>query len=324
MSRNSEWPQCGRGHSFTFLDYLGENGTRPMDFRSTIKITFMNAARIPFRLLQFATAAVFLGRAWQHWFWDAPFRALLWEEHWMKGIVESWTNYTWETYITSPVIDEAIQSLIRAHGPFYLLLALIALFLPRLPRWSATLLLLGSASLLFLASLYAKEKFFSLGQFLEYSLQFSSPIFLYLYHSQKLSWSNLLPWMKLAIAATFICHGLYAVNYYPRPGYFVQMTMDITGLAEGGAIQFLLIAGIMDFLLAIALFLPFSKLLRIALLYATFWGLATSIARLWAHFYWEFAGESLHQWGFEVIYRLPHALIPLCLWWILRPKLKAS
>lgn len=294
------------------------SGTAALALRLSLQRTLeMSPHRIPLRLLQCATAAVFLGRAWQHWFWDAPFRTLLWDEAWMKGLVESLSAYRWSEYITSPAVDATIQMLIRAHGPFYLGIALIAIGLRRLPRWSSSLLLWGALSLLILATLYAKEKFFSLGQFLEYSLQFLVPVFLYCLYRQSLSHRQLLIWMKWAIVATFVCHGLYAVNYYPRPGYFVQMTMDITGFAEEGAIRFLLLAGGLDFLLAVLLFLPRRRVIRAALLYATFWGLATSLARVWAHFYWEFPWESLHQWAFESVYRLPHALVPLALWYLL-------
>ena len=60
----------------------------------------------------------------------------------------------------------------------------------------------------------------------------------------------------LLIAAVFIAHGLYAVGYYPIPGYFLGMVIDILGLTEQGARNFLLIAGILDFIGAFLIFLP--------------------------------------------------------------------
>lgn len=267
-----------------------------------------------FLLVQFAAIAVLAGRAWQHWFWDAPFRALLWDEAWMSDWVERFSDYSWEEYITSGAVDEGIQSLIRAMGILYLLGALAALYIRRLPRFLGSILPIASAGLILLAALYCKEKFFSLGQFLEYTLQFSSPVFLYLLVYRPEWKQRLLFWMKLAIALTFICHGLYAVNYYPRPGSFVQMTIDILGVGEETAFGFLTLAGLLDFVVALLIFFP-RRIAQWALLYAFAWGLATATARLWANFYWDLPLESLHQWTHEVVMRLPHALIPLALWW---------
>ena len=133
-----------------------------------------------FRLLQFSAFTVFLGRAWQHLYWDAPFRTLLWDESWLSGIVQDWLGMNWETYITSMEVDENISWSIQCFGILYLLSAFVALFVKRLPRFFYHLLLVGTAGLIFLALLYCKERFFSIGQFLEYTLQFGSPLFLWL------------------------------------------------------------------------------------------------------------------------------------------------
>ena len=266
-----------------------------------------------FLLVQAATVAVFLGRAWQHLFWDAPFRTLLWDENWMRGTVEWLTNYSWQAYITNNAVDDGIQYFIQAMGCFYAICALVAIGIKKVGREIAWLLIAGSGALLFLAALYCKEKFFSLGQLLEYTLQFSSPLFLYLLRFRPEIKPKLIPWMKVAIALTFTCHGLYALNFYPRPGNFVQMTIDILGVSEGMAFQFLNVAGVLDFLLAILIFLP-RRIAQWALLYAFAWGLATAVARVWANFYLEFPMESLHQWMHEMIMRWPHALIPLAVW----------
>ena len=89
--------------------------------------------------------------------------------------------------------------------------------------------------------------------------------------------------------------------------------MDMLYVNEPIAIQILQVAGVLDFVLAVLIFIP-GKAARWALAYAVLWGLATSVARVWANVYWEFPLESLHQWLFESVMRLPHALIPLALW----------
>jgi len=268
--------------------------------------------RFVFLLLQIATVTVFAGRAWQHLFWDAPYRVLLWDAHLMSGLVERFSSMSWGEFVASPSVDAAIQESIFITGIFYLLCALAAIFLKKIPFISSVFLLLGSTGLVVLAGLCLKEKFYHFGQFFEYSLQFSSPLFLFFVFRQKKISTRLVFWMKMATAATFICHGLYAVGYYPRPGNFVEMTINILGVSEANAIRFLMLAGFFDFLVGIGIFLP-KKVAIPFLAYATIWGLATAVARVWANLYPGFVLESLHQWLFETVYRLPQFFIPLAI-----------
>lgn len=264
-------------------------------------------------LLQITTVAVFLGRAWQHLAWDAPFRTLLWDEDLMKGIIENLFSTPWQEYITSPVLDERIESIIKGTGWFYIACALMALLINKWRKVAGIFMFLGSVSLLILAMLYCKERFFSLGQFFEYTLQFSSPLFLYYAVKQGNINDRLFFYMKLAIAFTFVCHGLYAVGYYPRPGYFTEMTMNILGIKEDLAVQFLLFAGLMDFVIGVGIFLPlrWSKWL---LFYAIVWGFFTTIARIWAYVSFDYFLESAKQFVHESVFRVPHFMIPLVLY----------
>ena len=115
-----------------------------------------------FRIIQLSAIAVFFGRAYQHLFWDAPFRALFWEDSWLQWLVEGATDMSWKGYATSPSVNRHIQNLIVAHGYFYVVCGLVAIFINRLPKWAGKILLLGSTALVFLATLYMKEKFFHL------------------------------------------------------------------------------------------------------------------------------------------------------------------
>ena len=119
--------------------------------------------------------------------------------------------------------------------------------------------------------------------------------------------------MKIALAVTFICHGLYAVGYYPVPGSFQSMLMQIFPLTEMQTIGILKVAGVLDFILSIVIFLPQRRILLIALGYATVWGLLTALARPVAHFYPQFWLESLLQWIPEFLFRVPHFLLPVWL-----------
>ncbi|MEM9884709.1 MAG: hypothetical protein AAF849_02385 [Bacteroidota bacterium] len=282
------------------------------------------AFRSIFRLLQIATIGVFVGRGLQHLCFGAPYRTLLWDEAWMSWLIEGGLfDLSWSDYVTNAGVDQGITAFTKGVGIFYLICALVALLLKKLPRFLHYLLLLGAVSLVFLAFLYCKERFFQAGQFLEYSLQFTAPIFLYLFYkesdSSQLSISeSLLRYLKIAIATTFICHGLYAVGYYPRPGHFMDMVLNILNLEETQVKQFLLFVGIMDFIAAVLLFFP-RKIALLAAAYITFWGFMTTIARVWAYFQSDFWQETLLRWLPESVMRFPHFLIPLAvLIWLIR------
>lgn len=267
-------------------------------------------------LLQLAAAGVFFGRAWQHIFWDAPYRAVLWDERWMRGPVEFLLGVSWSEFLTNPATDRYIQGFIQLVGLVLLLAGIAALAIRLFPLVSRFFLVVGGVLLIMLSLLYAKEKFWSIAQFFEYSLQMSSP-FLLLYYfrsgtlDEPMEW-----WLKIAIALTFTCHGLFAVNFYPRPAYFTEMTMNILGVSESGAFLFLKLAGMLDILVSIWIFLP-GRWGQLALGYAVFWGTATTLARVWAYFHPEFWLSSLHQWMHESIMRAPHFLLPLFLLMVL-------
>lgn len=259
--------------------------------------------------------ALFVGRGWQHLYFDPPFRTLLWDESWMSGIIETIFNTSWEEFAKSPKADANIQSTVRGFGWFYLFLAALTIFIRKVPKWSHWLLVAGSISLIGLALLYMKNAFFSVGQFFEYSLQFLAPLFLLLFIHNRLSANRLALLMKIAIALTFTCHGLYAVGYYPRPVLFVQMTINVFGCSETMAHNFLDFVGYMDFIVSALIFLP-GRIGRLALLYCVFWGLMTSVARIWGNYHPEFIAEILFAWTPEMLYRFPHFLVPLAAWLI--------
>lgn len=270
--------------------------------------------RLIFFLVQLATVSVFFGRAWQHIIWDAPFRTLLWDESWMSSILPWFTTMSYEDFITSTTMDEAIQDTIKLNGWLYLICGLVAILIKKIPRILTPLLWLGSLSLMFLAFLYCKEKFFQWGQFWEYSLQFGTPLFLfYLWKNQTIN-DRFILIMKIAIAITFVSHGLYALNYYPRPGHFTEMVISILGVSEATANQFLNIAGVLDFIIAVGIFLK-GKIRKWMLMYTIFWGVATTMARILGHFYLDMMEDTLMMWVHEAVYRMPHFLIPLAVYY---------
>ena len=141
--------------------------------------------KIYLRILQASVVALLLGRGWQHLFWDVPYRVLLWDEYLMSPIVEGVFDWSWTGYTGSREVDRAITLAAKGMGIFYFFSAILVLFIGRLKYLGRFVLLLCGFSLLFLALLYSKDRFWQFGQFWEYALQFGSPFFLYWYLQTK-------------------------------------------------------------------------------------------------------------------------------------------
>lgn len=263
-----------------------------------------------FSLLKITVFLIFIGRAWQHLFWDAPYRTFFWDESLLKPIVENWFSTSWTTYVTSPTTDEFIQSTIKLKGILYTIAAVCSLLIVKKnKRFLKLPIYIGGFSLVVLSILLTKEKFYHIAQFFEHSIQFGLPFVLLYCLSENYKKETAIFMLKILIAITFFSHGLYAFGAYPVPGKFVDMVIQIIGCSESHAITFLYVAGILDFILAVLIFIP--KTAKYALIYAVVWGLLTAIARIVANFYIDFPLQSIHQNLYQVIYRLPHGLVPL-------------
>ncbi len=269
------------------------------------------------RLIWIAAMFVMLGRGLQCLFKEVPLRALIWDEAWMGGIVRLF-GWTWDSFITSLAVDHYIQIFGVWFGFFFLFAFLVTLGWRMVSHWLRQITWAGVWMLLvFIAFLYAKEKFFSLGQFFEYSLQFGTPFLLWISFRSKGLNKHFVLGVKILIALTFFCHGLYAVGYYPRPGHFVQMCIHFFGMSEDGAHTFLWIAGILDFIAAIFIFLP-RPFVQIGLVYCIVWGFMTAAARVGANIYDNSFAETLFLYGPEFLFRVCHFLVPLGLYLHLR------
>ena len=266
---------------------------------------------LAFILLVIATAAVFAGRGWQHIFLDAPYRALLWDQNIMEPFISGWANTNWEDYVGDIKVDRGIQNGIKVIGFFYAIIALLVISIPKSgKKWLRPMLLVGASSLIFLAFLYSKERFYQAPQFWEYSLQFSTPIFLFWWLVKEKWGKSMILGMKIAIALTFIAHGLYAAGVYPRPAHFTEMTMTILGLSEIQTGYFLQGIAVADFVASVLIFFQ-KPLSTIGLVYCIIWGFLTTIARFWGNFNVDWLMDTMQQWLYESIYRFPHFIIPL-------------
>lgn len=268
-------------------------------------------------LLQFLVLMLFWGRAWQGLFWDLPLRTLFWDQWWLEGIVTAITQDTWQHYVTNESMptDKLIDGFGVGLGCFWAIAGASLFFLRNRPRWGKWILGLGSGTLFFIAFLYFKNCYWQVGQFLEYSTQCMAPLVLsYVWYESK-NTARFRTIIKIIIAITFCSHGLYALGYYPSPDTWITWCKNVFGFEEDEKVRYFLLGiGILDFVASIALFFPYQRVYKLALLYCIVWGFLTAMARFVGNFYGDMVFVSLHQHLYEVAYRLVHGGLPLLLW----------
>ncbi len=138
--------------------------------------------------------------------------------------------------------------------------------------------------------------------------------------SNKSITTNLHVGIKLAIALTFIGHGLFAIGYYPVPGYFIDMIIKVFHIGEDAARNLLKIVGWLDIVFAIVLLFFRGKYLKIALGYIILWGFLTALARIVANIYLGLGWESILPWVPAFLIRIPHFMIPIILYLSITPR----
>jgi len=266
-------------------------------------------------ILRLSAFCVFFGRGWEHLITDAPFRAILWDQSIMEGLISVLTGLSWNEYASSETCNFIIDASIKVIGLFYLLCAFASLFICVKHKRLSKLLVLGSLLLIILSGLFYKSKFLQFGQFIEYSCQMFSPLFLYVILFYKVHLPKFNFMLKLAIALTFAGHGLYALGVYPTPGVWIDMslsTLNFMGLYPSvNQVQHIIyLAGVLDMILALGIFLP-NKWSVPFLTWALIWGLLTALSRVIGFMYIDASWHTLVQWLPQTIMRFPHALIPL-------------
>lgn len=274
-------------------------------------------------LIKISVFLIFIGRAYQCLFWSAPFRAFFWDESLLSPIVEGLFHISWNDYVTNLSVDKWIRRLIRLTGLLFLLAAYTSLLLnPKNKKRFKKVIFLGNLGLLFLSLLIFKDKNYDILQIFELSTQLALPTILLLHDHPSFNLRALNFCLKLIIAFTFLPHGLFALGIFYVPGHFIDMTINILGVSEDTAIQFLFVAGVLDILLSIMIFLP--RVSKYFLIYAIIWGLATAFARIMAGFDMDFFWSSIHQNLYKTIYRIPHGLVPLIVYLINEKGIKSK
>lgn len=256
-------------------------------------------------VIQITLVLLLLGRAIQHLFFDSPIRGILYSKHFVNPFLQLF-NINFNDYINSPNLDDNINFFLQLLGVIFFILSILSIFLARFNATARKTIIYSTTFMLTLVSFgYFKEKSLSIGQFLEYSSQMFLPLFFVIVEKR------IQLFLKIIIALTFICHGLYAVGYYPVPANFAQMIIAATSFDNSQTLVVLHLVGLLDFIFAVAIFVP--KLEQPFLWYGLVWGFLTSFARLYTNIYIDFFSSTLFYWIFEFLVRIPHFTIPLYL-----------
>ena len=87
-------------------------------------------------LLRLSSFFVLAGRAFQFIVWDAPLRALFWDQDIMEGLVASIFKMSWYEYSSSLAVDHTIQNIKLVMGVVFLLTAILTIIIK--PHWKKT------------------------------------------------------------------------------------------------------------------------------------------------------------------------------------------
>lgn len=273
-------------------------------------------------LIKLCAFTFFFGRAYQFYFFGAPFRAILWDESLMSPIVEGLSNYSWFDYATSPVVNQWIEGFTKVNSLIFLLASIICLLWDEISstRFKRSVLVIALFLFLFFGICMLKDKNYNILQLFELSMQFAAPLLLYLNPdiSSVSNKKNLL-FLKVTLALAFIPHGIFAMGIFFVPGNFIDMTIKILGINESQATNFLFIVGLIDIVFSVLIFIP--KISKYVIFYLIFWGFATATARLVSAYNHNFILSSLHNSIYLVIFRMSHGFIPLLIY-LLEKKLR--
>ncbi len=266
-------------------------------------------------ILRLGAFCCFAGWTWVHFYWEGPYGILLWHDATFR-LAERF-GISWEEFVGSGANDGFVQKWIAGIAWLYLACTCAALAIRKSLRITRVILIGGSGLLTILAFAKYLAVQNQLPMFIEHGGQILSPVVLVMAVALGVRHRVTVRTAIVACAMTFAGHGAYALGlYWPVPANFIGMTTVILHLDNEAARSFLQLAGILDFLVCIGLFIP--DLRRASALYAAVWGLLTALARPVAGM-----SLSLNFWGAdqylqEVILRAPHFMMPLYLFLLWR------
>jgi len=255
----------------------------------------------------------FAGWAWVHFYWEGPHGVLLWQDNTYQ--LAEWFGMSWEEFVGSGANDGFIQKWVSRIGWLYLACCILTLTARRNSQFQMAGLIGGSGLLVVMA--YAKYvgAQHQLPMFVEHGGQMLIPVILVFALTLGVRHRVTVGCAMVAVIMIFAGHGAYALGYHwPTPANFLGMTSVILHVDSGTAVTILRVAGILDLLVCVGIFIP--ALRRTSALYAVVWGFLTALARPVAGMsmdlnYWG-ADQTLH----EAVLRAPHFMIPLYLFFL--------
>lgn len=248
---------------------------------------------------------------------EPPYQAFLWDQQMMGWMVKITTGLEWRDFLMNPLASELITVVTRTMTGL-LMLGLVSAFLISKKRpWARVGLYLASVVLLFQSFCSFLNVGYQLPMLLEHTLRIAAPWFLAVAVLKGVT-IPLKRAMLFAIGLTFSSHGLYAMGLgVPVPGHFIDMVMESLGVSQGTATTMLLIAGILDQVMVVGIIFLATR--KISLLYGVFWGFVTALARITSYVRFDVLfGMSLMAYFPEFLVRVPHFLIPLVVWQVVK------
>ena len=271
--------------------------------------------RLALLLLRLGAFLCLIGWTWVHFYLEPPYGVLLWQDS-TYAFAEK-LGISWDDFVGSGANDGLVQKWMTWTGWLFLACAVLAITVRR-KAWIQMAGLTGGSLLLALVAYarFVKEQR-ELPMLVEHGGQVLIPVLLVMALLLGVRHRVTVFTAIVALIATFAGHGCYAVDLWPMPDSFPAMTSVILKVEHETARMILLLAGILDFVVCIGIWIP--ALRRSCALYAGIWGLLTALAR-------PVAGMSLglNYWGadlflHETVLRAPHFLIPLYLFVLWRP-----
>ncbi len=277
-----------------------------IESRHVTQRTLDNIAILCIRLGAFLC---FTGWAWVHYYWEGPYGVLIWQEATFE-FADS-LGISWDEFVGTGANDGVVQKWLARIYWLYLALSILSLTVRR-RAWLQMTTLVGGSGLLVILS-YAKylSAQRQLPMFIEHGGQMLIPILLVMALSIGVRHSVTIATAVVAFWMVFAGHGSYALDLWPTPATFYAMTSVVLHVDYETAVVIIRIAGILDFLVCVGIFIPYLR--WPCLVYAVAWGFLTAIARPVAGM-----STSLNYWGadqfiHEAVIRAPHFLIPLYL-----------
>ncbi len=273
----------------------------------------MKNSRRHYYILHIGLLALLLGRAWLLFKKPSPITSFVYHPY-LENVWAFLRGQSGEEFLGDTGFRAGVFLFAKVIAGVFVL-GMIWVFIYRklsirLNKWIAYWLF---GILTFLAFCFFLAKSHQLVQFFEYAAQAGMPLFFFYYVCRNYHPQNHF-WLKLAIAITFIAHGLYALGVYPQPGHFVDMMIQGFGMTEQTARSALKLAGILDVVFAIGIFIPNKRIFSVSVWYLIIWGVLTTFARLVANVDLELGWYSWQQWIPQSLVRFPHFCLPLFLW----------